>query len=151
MPCAVRVPCLLPCSARGGPALDSGDRLTSLLLQAALALLVVPTPPWVLGCGSCSLSTPVALLAAHEAAVWALFVAVAAILEEALVSVLVLALVLAQQAFASLFSDRVWAQSVAILSAPCVALAALQQTAREARVVLAVAVAQLTRLAGAAH
>ena len=82
---------------------------------------------------------------------WALFVAVAAILEEALVSVLVLALVLAQQAFASLFSDRVWAQSEAILSAPCVALAALQQTAREARVVLAVAVAQLTRLAGAAH
>ena len=83
---------------------------------------------------------------------WALSVGVAAVLEEALVSVLVLASVQARQAFASLFSGRVWAQWVAILSAPCVALAALQQTARGARVVLAVAGARrTTQLTGAAR
>ena len=93
--------------------------MTSLLLRAALARLVVPTPPsWVLECCFCSLSTPVALLAVHEAVVWALSVGVAAVLEEALVSVLVsvlvlalvpasvLVLVLVRRAFARPFSGR---------------------------------------------
>ena len=81
---------------------------------------------------------------------WALLVGVAPALAEAEALVSALVLALARQAFASLFSGRVWAQWVAILSAPCVALAALQQTARGARVVLAVAGARrTTRLTGA--
>ena len=126
-------------------------------MRAALARLVVPTPPWALECCFCSLLTPVALLAVYVAVVWALSAVVAAVLEEALVSALVLALALAlaRQAFASLFSGRAWAQSVATVSAPSLAPAALGRTkrlARGARVVLAVAVALLTtRLAGAAR
>ena len=78
-----------------------------------------------------------ARLAIHEAAAWALFVVAAAALEEALVSVLVLA----RQAYARPFSARAWALSVVTWSAPSVALAALQQAARVAQ---AVAVARRT-------
>jgi hypothetical protein len=79
------------------------------LLQAALARLVVPTPPWAPECGFCSLCALVALryarqqschLAVYVVAVWALSVGVAAIQEEAPEG----AVALVRQAFARLFS-----------------------------------------------
>ena len=82
---------------------------------------------------------------------WALSLGVAAVLEEALVSVLVLALVsaLARRAFSSLFSGRAWAQWVATWSAPSLARSALQQTAVRVARVVAVVLKNSTQLLGA--